>query len=461
MPSGPDLYYSLSVYEGNNTAFITAFERSNFPPAIGRFTLVHHVRKSEESSSSSSKLKPEVETVHLHDDEKQKGKGHEIDCSEKPKKLTTTDPTRVFVFYKISGTNGFYCVISSGLSSPPSYPLTWAANFSIPPSSTIGLGTSGPAVEFFQAQDIERLYLLYSTPDYALWQVTYDLSAHTWAGPTSLDTGSSFKPSLIRKQKNFFYVFHHGYNQNNELWYSKIVADPNITTEPNWGPDTHIPGISFDNCPSAVYYGQRIYVFYKNTGNNEIHYIVESIEDSSGEIIWTTPAVLQDAEGNPAITSGPPCATAVQGQLQVYYPGTVAEESDGWQKLWVAQWIDQDPPNNDWVWQIERVYPVSGISQTAPSPLEIVHEVNEPYSSDLFVFHNGVTSGIYDNNQLWYNACIPWSDSPTWLGDLQVTSPTPTPTDSPTAIYSTQLESLVPVFNSSSGSGEPSSVLNK
>jgi hypothetical protein len=90
-----------------------------------------------------------------------------------------------------------------------------------------------------------------------------------------MNVGMSFSPSAV-VWRNMIHVFHEGYGENQQLWYSYHDGQ-------NWHPDQQVPGVVIGNVadaddgafagvapmsPSAVVYNNNCYVFYLNGQQN-------------------------------------------------------------------------------------------------------------------------------------------------------------------------------------------------
>ena len=89
-----------------------------------------------------------------------------------------------------------------------------------------------------------------------------------------MNVGMSFSPSAV-VWRNMIHVFHEGYGENQQLWYSYHDGQ-------NWQPDQQVPGVVISvpadaeqlfggvapMSPSAVVYNNNCYVFYLNAQQN-------------------------------------------------------------------------------------------------------------------------------------------------------------------------------------------------
>jgi hypothetical protein len=74
------------------------------------------------------------------------------------------------------------------------------------------------------------------------------------------DLGMSGSPSAV-VYNGLLYVFHQGYGDNGQLWYTYYDGA-------NWSPDTPIQGVSMSGSPSAVPWLGGITVFHQGYGND-------------------------------------------------------------------------------------------------------------------------------------------------------------------------------------------------
>lgn len=90
-----------------------------------------------------------------------------------------------------------------------------------------------------------------------------------------MNVGMSFSPSAV-VWRNMIHVFHQGYQENQQLWYSYHDGQ-------NWQPDQQVQGVVIGNVapgglhafsggapmsPSAVVFNNNCYVFYLNAQQN-------------------------------------------------------------------------------------------------------------------------------------------------------------------------------------------------
>lgn len=107
------------------------------------------------------------------------------------------------------------------------------------------------------------------------------------------NVGMSFSPSAV-VWSNMIHVFHDGYQQDGQLWYSYHDGQ-------NWQPDQQVPGVIISNpgdsevalggvapmSPSAVVYNNNCYVFYLNAQSNLSYKFANGTS-------WSNEAVVPD-----------------------------------------------------------------------------------------------------------------------------------------------------------------------
>ena len=143
---------------------------------------------------------------------------------------------------------------------------TWYGPYQIPNVGVISavgsaVNWAGGITVFYQGVDSNY------NPDGSLWFV-YSADGVNWGGATPVqNVGLSVYPSAVVYNNNL-YVFHQGYGNNGQLWYS-------VFDGANWAPDTLVTTLAMSGAPSAVLW-DGITVFHQGGGNDETLRFVSS-----------------------------------------------------------------------------------------------------------------------------------------------------------------------------------------
>jgi len=172
-----------------------------------------------------------------------------------------------------------------------------------------------------------------------LWY-TYSSDGQQWGGDTPWgqpnfpvqDLGMSESPSAI-VYNGLLYVFHQGYGDNGQLWYTYYDGA-------NWSPDTPIQGVGMSGSPSAVLWQGGICVLHQGQNDNGQLWYTYSPDGThwGGDTPWGYPFPVQNLG-----MSESPSAVVYNGLLYVFHQGYADNE-----QLWYtyydgANWSPDTP----------------------------------------------------------------------------------------------------------------------
>eukprot|EP01132_Coremiostelium_polycephalum_P000859 gene859-1071_t len=95
------------------------------------------------------------------------------------------------------------------------------------------------------------------------------------------NTGSTFSPYAVVFQ-NYLYLFHHGINDNGDLWYNRFDGT-------NWNGDTLLCVDCISKSPNAVVYNNKLYVFTQQYGGTGIPQYRVSSDGINWSAVSTVP----------------------------------------------------------------------------------------------------------------------------------------------------------------------------
>jgi hypothetical protein len=222
-----------------------------------------------------------------------------------------------------------------------------------------------------------------------LWY-NYSSDGQQWGGDTPWgqpnfpvqDLGMSESPSAV-VYNNLLYVFHQGYGDNGQLWYTYYDGA-------TWSADTPIPGVGMSGSPSAVLWQGGICVLHQRQNNNGQLWYTYSPDGThwGGDTPWGQQPNLPVQDLG---MSGSPSAVVYNSLLYVFHQGY----ADNGQ-LWYTYY---DPAIGNW----SPDTPVQGVGMSG-SPSAVL------WQGGISVLHQGQK----DDNQLWYTYS---SDGLQWGGD--------------------------------------------
>jgi hypothetical protein len=245
--------------------------------------------------------------------------------------------------------------------------------------------------------------------------------------PISLNMSGS--PAAVR-WKDGITVFHHGSNNNGQLWYT--YSSDGV----NWGGDTQVQGVGITGSPSAVVYDGKLYVFYQGQGNDGQLWF--STYDG---VTWQQYMAL-----NPGM-SGSPCAVLWAGGITVFYQGpnnngqlyyTFSPDGKNWGGTTLVPvlamtgspsaavadgllWVFHQGGGNDG--QLRVTTTPDGIHWSGDLPAPNVIMSGSPsavlYWNNIMVFHQAANN----DGQLWFAFIQQTIHGPLWNPDHWVQGP--------------------------------------
>ena len=241
-----------------------------------------------------------------------------------------------------------------------------------------------------------------------LYYTVYDDARGSWQPDTQVpNVGIAESPSAV-VWNGRLHVFHQGYDSNmlnpiggtGALWFSYFDGA-------NWQPDTQVPNVTVTESPSAVVYGDDLYVFHQGGSpgvpNGELWYSV--YHPGSG---WQPDTQLSNVG-----MSKSPSAVVYGTDLYVFHQGGYENG-----ELWYSAYLSGSG------WQPDTQLPNAGLSE---SPSAVV------YGTDLYIFHQEYSQdGLLD--YAVYRPGSGWQGSTIVQDDRDMARPNNSMAGSPSAI---------------------------